>query len=112
MKPLEREGRLSISSDEDLKPGSDWESKIEEELRAAEVVVLLVSPEFLASDFIHERELTPVLKRAAEKGVQICWVLVRPCNWEETALKRYQAVGPPGQAFTTDETGRSGPAVG
>jgi hypothetical protein len=62
------------------------------------VAVLLVSRHFLASDFIHEHELGPLLKEAEAGGVKILWVLVRACSYEETPLKDYQAVvSPPGK---------------
>lgn len=42
----------------------------------------------LTSDFIHERELGPLLKRAKEEGVTISWVLVKDCNWKKTPCRR------------------------
>lgn len=59
------------------------------------MAVLLVTKDFLASDFIHDHELGPLLKEAAAGGVAIRWVLVRDCNWENTPLKDYQAAFPP-----------------
>jgi hypothetical protein len=46
----------------------------------------------LASDFIHEHELGPLLKNAKEGGVKILWVHVRDSAYKQTALKDYQAV--------------------
>jgi len=54
-----------------------------------------LSPDFLASDFIHEHELGPLLKEAEEGGVRILWIPVRASAYEETPLKHYQAVSPP-----------------
>jgi hypothetical protein len=51
-----------------------------------------VSPDFLASDFIHEHELGPLLKEAEQGGVKILWVPVRTCAWKKTALTNYKAV--------------------
>jgi hypothetical protein len=56
----------------------------------SKVAVLLVSPDFLASKFIHEHELGPLLKEAG--GVKILWVHVRSSSYEQTALKDYQAI--------------------
>jgi hypothetical protein len=52
----------------------------------------LVTPDFLASDFIHEHELGPLLKEAEQGGVKILWVPVRASAYKRTALKDYQPV--------------------
>ena len=56
-----------------------------------------MSPDFLASDFIHKHELGPLLKKAEQGGVQILWVPVRDSSYKKTALKDYQAVLDPTQ---------------
>ena len=56
------------------------------------VEVLLVTKDFLASSFINEHELAPVLKGAEIDGVKILWVLIRACAYSQTPLKRYQSV--------------------
>ena len=55
------------------------------------VAVLLVTPYFLASDFIHEHELGPLLKQAEQGGVKVLWVPIRDSAYKQTALKNYQA---------------------
>ncbi len=95
LKPLERVGRISAWSDKQIEPGTKWFQEIKTALAASTVVLMLVTKDFLASDFIHEHELGPVLKDAEAGGVQILWVLVRACAYKETALQHYQAAIPP-----------------
>jgi hypothetical protein len=64
-------------------------------LASAKIAVLLVTKDFLASEFIHEHELGPLLKQAALAGTKIYWILLRACAWKETPLKDYQALTPP-----------------
>jgi hypothetical protein len=66
-------------------------------LTNAKVAVLLVTPDFIASDFIHEYELGPFLKEAKRGGVRILWVPVRASSYKKTALNDYQAVLDPAQ---------------
>jgi len=70
-------------------------NRIQAALARTRVAVLLVSPDFLASDFIHEKELGPLLAAAEAGGVRILWVPLRPSAYEETSLKDLQAVSPP-----------------
>ncbi len=92
LKPLERTGRASKWSDKQIAPGSEWFAEIKAKLALTKVAVMLVSPGFLASDFIHEHELGPLLKDAEKDGVRILWVPVRASVYKDTPLKNYQAV--------------------
>jgi tetratricopeptide (TPR) repeat protein len=92
LSPLERAGHVKAWSDKQIQPGAKWLDKIEEEIASAGVAVLLVTKDFLASDFIHEQELGPLLAQAQRGGVRILWVPVRACAYEETPLKLYQPV--------------------
>jgi hypothetical protein len=94
LKPHQRSG-ITAWSDQQIASGSQWLQEIQAALSKARVAVLLVSPDFLASDFIHEHELGPLLKEAKAGGVRILWVPLRASAYEETALKGIQAVSPP-----------------
>lgn len=91
--PMMRNG-VSLWSDKQIQPGSKWMNDIEAALAHASVAVLLVTPSFLSSDFIHKHELNPILQRAAAGGMRILWVLVRACAYDETSIKDYQAAHP------------------
>ena len=95
LKPLERQGRVSSWSDLQIRAGSQWFDEIQRALSRTRVAVLLVTKDFLASDFIDQHELGPFLRAAEDGGVTILWVLVRDCNWRATPLSRYQAAYPP-----------------
>ncbi len=81
------------------KVGAHWSDEITDALASAKVALLLVTKDFLASEFIHEHELGPLLMDAERGGVQILWVLVRACHFKETPLKNYQAVIPPDRSL-------------
>ena len=92
LKPCLRDGSIKSWSDKEITPGSKWFNDIKSALQDTKVAVLLVTPNFIASDFIHEHELGPLLKEAKQGGVRILWVPVRASSYIKTALKDYQAV--------------------
>jgi internalin A len=58
---------------------------------------LLVSPDFLASDFIADNELPPLLDAAETEGLTIIWIPLSFSSYEETEIEKYQSVHPPNQ---------------
>ncbi|MGO9596884.1 MAG: TIR domain-containing protein [Isosphaeraceae bacterium] len=91
LKPYMWTGAITAWTDQQIAPGSKWFDEIKAALAKTSAAVLLVSPDFLASDFIHEHELDLFLREAKAGGVKILWVLIRDCSYEETPLKDYQA---------------------
>jgi hypothetical protein len=89
--PITRQFPTAIWSDAMLVAGDRWANKIDQALTSSRVVILLVSPAFLASEFIHDQELGPILAAAREGRKQILWILVSDCLWRHTAIKDYQA---------------------
>ncbi len=98
LKPFERTGKLDIWSDTDIPPGSDWFSEITAALATAKVAILLITADFLASDFIHNEELPALLKAAESNGATIIPVIIKPSLFEEiTEISRYQSVNSPSE---------------
>jgi hypothetical protein len=99
--PLVREGYIQVFSDANMSVGADWQSEIQAALDAASVAVLLISADFLASDFIMDRELPRLLDGAASRGTTIMPVIVAPSLFETmSSLSRFQAANPPSRPLS------------
>jgi len=81
LRVLERKNSVALWDANELTPGSEWSKQIENALQQSDIAVLLVSPSFLASDFIVKRELPALLERRQKEGLAIVPVLVRPSLW-------------------------------
>lgn len=99
--PFIRKNELDIWDDTRLQAGDKWRDEIAVALDQASIAVMLVSRNFLASDFIAEVELPVLLDAAARKGLRIIWVAVGDCAIETTALKDYQAANNPAKPLNS-----------
>lgn len=92
IKPIVRSNEISIWYDENIKPSQTWRKEINDALRQAKVALLLVSPEFLASDFIAKEELPYLLNKAKQGAIRVTWILLSPCLHRSTEIGSYQAL--------------------
>jgi hypothetical protein len=96
LKPLERNYNLERWDDSRIKPGDKWLVEIEQALSRAAVALLLVSPDFVASDFIDRKEMPSLLDAARNQGLEILWVPLRPISLKLfPQIEQYQAVFSP-----------------
>jgi len=88
----ERNFKISIWDDSAIKPGEKWRDEIQEAIENAKVAILMVSANFIASDFIANSELPPILDAEVDNdGITIIWIPISSCAVEDTAIESYQA---------------------
>jgi hypothetical protein len=88
LKPLQRTGRLSIWDDTKIEVGKHWGDEIENALDSAQVAILLVSPNFMASDFINQVELPKMLMKATLDGLVIKPLIISRSSLNEIRIYR------------------------
>lgn len=108
LKPFEKNGLIDLWIDTKIKVGEKWKEKIENALEKSAIAILLISADFLASDFIIDNELPPLLKSAEEKGKIIVPVIVKPCRFtKDKNLSIFQSINDPKTPLSKmDENGK------
>ena len=81
LRPLENEGLIDLWVDLKLRAGDRWKEEIAAALAQARVALLLISADFLASNFIVNNELPPLLKSAEEAGTRMVPIILKPCRF-------------------------------
>ena len=98
LRPLERDRTIDYWDDGKIQPGTVWRDEIRSAIEKARVAVLLISADFLASDFVAADELPPLLAAAADRGTLILPLLISPCRFMKIpSLSRFQSINSPSQ---------------
>ena len=95
LQPLEREADLQVWSDTDIKPSSDWHADIQRAINQADAAILLISQDFLASDYIASDELPQLLSAASDRGLRIFPIILSSYFLQDSPLLKFQAVNDP-----------------
>lgn len=91
--PFLRAAELVLFSDMDILPGEDWNARVKSFLESADIAILLISPSYLASEYIYNIELPSLLKVAQEKRTKLIPILVEKTLLEGEVLN-FQFLNP------------------
>jgi hypothetical protein len=89
---LRRRGLVRDWHDGEIRPGSEWAKEIQRNLEQAQVILLLISPDFLASAYCHEVELKRAMERHDLEEAVVIPIILRPCSWEKEWPSRLQVL--------------------
>ena len=84
---LRREGLIREWFDRDILAGDDLDGKIAMKLESSSLFLLLVTPDFLNSDYCVEREMSRALERQNLGEARVVAIIVEPCDWQSTPLR-------------------------
>jgi hypothetical protein len=95
LRPLERDYALDIWDDTQIQAGTIWLEEIEKAIQSSKVALLIVTADFIASDFIADNELPCLLEAAKKDGAVIMSLIVSPSRFRSTSLSQFQAINDP-----------------
>jgi hypothetical protein len=100
LRPLEREGLISGWHDRLIMPGIERHKNIDEHLNSARIILLLISPDFLASDYAYDAEVQRAMQRHHAKVARVIPIVLRYCDWGTTPFGLLEAVPTDGEPVT------------
>src|SRR5579862_6268056 len=99
--PLQRQGRITIWSDIDIDAGEQWEKEITKHLNTAQIILLLISPDFMMSEYSYNNEMKRAMERHEKGEAKVVPIILRPVIWQGAPFGMLQALPAKGKAITT-----------
>jgi WD40 repeat protein len=92
LKPLQHEGLITLWADIDIDAGTEWEKEIHRHLNTAQIILLLISPDFMASEYCYSVEMQRAIERHEHGEARVIPIILRPVAWQKTRLGKLQAL--------------------
>jgi hypothetical protein len=99
--PLTRQNKIIEWHDQEIKPGADWDTEISAQLESAHLILLLVSEDFLASEYCFGVEVGRALARLKRGDAKVVPILLKPCLWQESRFSELQIIPRDCKAITS-----------
>jgi hypothetical protein len=101
LKPLTKAGAIDAWADTRIKAGERWKDALQRALDSSSIAILMISADFLASDFIIDNELPPLLSKSQVSGTRIVPLIVSPSRFaRDKNLNIYQAANSPNEPLS------------
>src|SRR5258708_1555669 len=97
---LKRQQHITTWYDREILPGAAWEKEIDTHLNAAHIILLIVSPDFMDSDYCYGIEMKRALERHEAGTARVIPIIVRPVDWVEAPFSQLQVLPTDAQPVT------------
>ena len=98
---LKRQKRIIAWYDRNIPPGAEWASEIDAHLKTADIILLLISSDFIDSQYCWSVELRKAIQRHNAGEASVIPIIVRPVNWKKTPFAKLQALPTDGKPIST-----------
>jgi len=90
--PLQRNDQITVWSDTNLNAGTEWEKELHYHKVRADIILLLISPDFMASDYCYSLEMGRAIERHSEGKAHVIPILLRSTFWQNAPFAKLQIV--------------------
>jgi hypothetical protein len=90
--PLERAGLITLWADIDIDAGIEWEKEIHRHLNTAHIILFLISPDFMASEYCYGVEMRQAIERHKRGNMHVIPIILRPTYWYEAPFGKLQVL--------------------
>ena len=105
---LKRQGVITAWHDRKIGAGTEWKGQIDTHLNTAHVILLLISSDFLASDYCYDIEMRRAMERHAAGDARVIPIILRPVSWKGAPFEKLQALPKDAKPVTSwPQSGRS-----
>ncbi len=101
LKLLQRQGVIHEWHDSRIEAGMELGAEIHQHLEAADVILLLISDDFMASDYAYDKEMARAMERHEARAARVIPIILRPCDWHSAPFGKLKALPKDGKAVTT-----------
>ena len=99
LRPLQRQHLIDVWYNRDINAGVEWEREIDKHLNEADIILLLVSPDFIDSDYCYSIEMQRAIERHDNGEAQVIPIILRPVYWRELTFPMGLRRSSPRRAF-------------
>jgi hypothetical protein len=93
LQSLVRQGKIVPWSDRDINSGTEREPELKKNLESAQIILLLISPDFIASNYCYDKEMTLAIDRYNKgEAIHVIPIILRPCDWKSSPVDKLQAL--------------------
>jgi TIR domain len=89
---LTRQGKINPWQDRAIEAGAEWNAEIKAQLEAAGVILLLITPRFIYSEYCFDIEMQRAIARHDEGTARVIPIIMKPCDWQGTAFSKLQVL--------------------
>src|SRR6266487_3683045 len=86
--PLQRQGQIIVWSEDDLQAGMEREKELHRHIESADIILLLISPDFMNSDYCYSTELKRSMERHEQNNARVIPILLRPTYWKGAPFEK------------------------
>jgi hypothetical protein len=97
---LTRQGKIKPWQDRAIEAGTEWDAEIKARLESARIILLLITPRFIASEYCFDQEMRRAMERHTEGTARVIPIIMKPSDWKDTPFSKLNALPKDGKPIT------------